>query len=170
MADDPKIYKANFPKASCKTCAPPPPPWGVWIVVVALAATIGAVLASQKVAEHGTKVVQSECRWDAEAGDYVARFVLHNGEDQYKLVDLDVQGRFRPQPGARWPSESIKFRYEAVTHSSGVMIDPQGDSVGVERFSIPGAPGLLCSARVTVSHQERFAERPPEDLIKTTVP
>lgn len=167
---DAGIYKANFPKAGCKSCAPPPPPWGVWIVVGVLAAAMGAVVASQMVAEHGTRVVRSECGWDAAANEYRARFTLRNHEHIYKLVEVNVQGRFKPQPGGRWPSESLKFRYEAVTHTTGLIMDPGSDAIGEERFSVPGAPGLLCSARVTVSRQERFDERPPDDLVKMVTP
>jgi len=167
MAD---VYKANFPKSGCKSCTPPPPPWGAWIFVVVLVAFIGAVLASQKLAERGTQIVRSECGWDAAAGEYRARFTLNNRENRYKLVELSVQGRFKPQPGARWPSDSLKFRYEAVTHTTALVMDPSSEASGEERFSVPGAPDLLCSARVTVSRQERFDERPPADLIKMAAP
>ncbi len=164
------VYKANFPKAGCKSCAPPPPPWGAWIFVMVLAATIGAVAASQLVAARGTQVVRSECGWDPDTNEYRARFTLNNRENRYKLVEVSVQGRFKPQPGARWPSDSLKFRYEAVTHSTALLIDPSSEAIGEERFSVPGAPDLLCSARITVSRQERFDERPPADLIKMATP
>jgi len=171
MGNDPQIHRPNWKKASCKTCGPSgeQPSWAPWIVVGLFMAAMGAVWASQRIAERGTRIVSSSCAWDAEQGAYVARYVARNAEDRYKLVELAVQGRFKPVPGTRWPSESLKYRYEAITQNSAILLDPKSEATGEQRFAIPGAPDLLCEARMTVSRQERFDQRPSEDLVRAMV-
>lgn len=135
------------------------------IVVLVAAAALATVLGTVRWLDtRGLRITETSCAWDAERGGYVATLTVENTDPLYKLVQTNVQGRFRPTEGREWPHRRIKTQYEAFTQPVQLIVNPHATATAGTVFAIPGVEAFQCRARVKIVGQERFAE-PPDPAV-----
>lgn len=124
------------------------------------------ILASNWLSARGVRILEARCAWEEASGTYVAGVTAQNPDDLFKLVELSIQGRFRPPPGERWPHHAIRARHESQTHQVVLFLEPERTAEQQTAFMIPGTHGFLCDAHVRIGRQERFAERPSDEVLE----
>jgi len=136
------------------------------LIAVGLTGMVVIFNATQWLGSHGLRILHSSCAWDPGLQQYLASVAVRNDDDVFKLVQLNVQGRFHPPAGARWPRQSLRTKYEAVTKPLELVIEPRETVSGSREFAIPGAEGFECAAHVQIAGQDRFTEPPSDELME----
>jgi hypothetical protein len=156
------LYRPSW-GSSCKSCGGGGDRQPLAMVLLTIAVLfLGAVVVgmSNWIAGRGIKIVQSDCEWDGASNSYVARILLANPSDAYKQFELRVQARLRPPEGKRWPSQNMRYRYEATSQSTQFVLRPDDQQSASISFNIPEVEGFLCSANAMVGQQERLESVP----------
>lgn len=160
-----KIFGVGWKDDGCKSCGGgggggSGPRWWQPIAIV-LVITYGGRLMTLSgwLASRGTRITGSSCAWDASAGIYMVTYRVQNDEPMFKTLSVNVQGRFRPQPGQEWPHPSVQREYAATTKTVSPTLGPSQSAQQRVAFSIPGANAFSCSTRIAVGMQEKFTEQ-----------
>ncbi len=111
------------------------------------------------VASKGTRITDPACAWDPTMETYLVTCHVRNDEPLFKTLSINVQGRFRPQPGQEWPHPSVQREHAATTKTATLTLDPSQSAQPRVSFSIPGANAFSCSTRIAVGVQEKFTEQ-----------
>lgn len=142
--------------------------WSWWRFVMLVCGVFGMswiILASNWLSARGLEVSGVSCAWDAESRQYVARLNVRNTEEQYKVAEMSVQGRFKPPAGQSWPHPTLRAQYAAVTQPVVVALAPNASETEQAVFAIPGTEAFECSAKVRIGRQERFETEPSHEVL-----
>ena len=152
--------RSNRNAGQCWSCA------AIGGLVGALGAVLllGILVFSGWLANRGLKVDRVACAWDEQAGVYRASVTASNTEPQFKVASIWVQGRFKPRDGQQWPTTAIRQHYEQTSDQMVLELEPSGSATGEVSFAIPGARDFQCSADARLGRQERFDQRPADDV------
>ena len=125
----------------------------------------GIVLAANWYSTRGTRILDTQCLWDAQQGAYTASFSVRNEQNVWKLVDYQVSIHLKPPAGRQWSHPRVKQAYETVSNRTIFLIGPGGETTQAVSFPIPDAANFECTVKVHPGWQERFAEEPSDSTI-----
>lgn len=137
---------------------------GMLLALCGIGGVTIVILSLTWMATRGLSVVNTQCAWNEEQRYYVAGIAVRNAEPIWKVVTLRVQGRFAPPSGQRWPAESLRSRYEAISQPLVIRAKPSAITAASLAFPLQGIEGFQCSAKAWIAGQERF-DQPPSDAI-----
>lgn len=108
---------------------------------------------------RGLEVGAPDC---LEAGPdrYAVTAPVHNTEETFKAASVNLQTRFVPKAGQRWPDRAARVRHQQTTQFAAVILEPQGQAVAGAEVAFPGASQFACTARAKLGTQKRFDARP----------